>query len=138
MPQNNEIIARLEDDSVIEATLYPSQGIQAQIDKVYLYNPDVGVNVLHDETLKGVGTSGNPLGLSDEILARIDRNSKTFVFDFDASSTVWVIHHNLEKRPSVVVIDSANSIVEATVEYLSDNAIQLIFNHPFKGQAYLN
>lgn len=46
MPQNNDIVATLEDQPVITATvLYPQQRIQAQIDKVYLYNPDAAGRV---------------------------------------------------------------------------------------------
>ncbi len=67
MPINNEIIAELQ----------PRQGIRAEIDKIYLYNPDAtGVTVLHDETLKGKGTGADPLGISDEIIEEIENAGK--------------------------------------------------------------
>lgn len=103
-------------------------------------NMEMGIvnKVYHDETLKGDGRPDNLLGLSEEIINRIDRGGNTFIFDFDATSTFWVIYHNLNKKPSVVVVDSTNAVVESTVEYLGNNAVQITLNAPFKGQAYLN
>lgn len=103
-------------------------------------NMETGIvnKVYHDTTLKGDGRPDNLLGLSETILQRIDRGGDTFVFDFDASSTFWVIYHNLNKRPTVTVVDSTNAVVESTVEYLGNNAVQITLNSPFKGQAYLN
>lgn len=67
MPINNEIIAELQ----------PRQGIRAEIDKIYLYNPDAaGAHVLHDDTLKGKGTGADPLGISDEIIEEIENAGK--------------------------------------------------------------
>lgn len=67
MPVNNEIIAELQ----------PRQGIRAEIDKIYLYNPSAtGAHVLHDDTLKGKGTGEDPLGISDEIIEKIENAGK--------------------------------------------------------------
>lgn len=103
-------------------------------------NMEMGIvnKVYHDDTLKGDGRPENLLGLSESIIQRIDRGGDTFIFDFDATSTFWVIYHNLNKRPSVTVVDSTNAVVESTVEYLGNNAVQITLNSPFKGQAYLN
>ena len=62
----------------------------------------------------------------------------TFVFEFDASQTSWVITHNLNKRPSVTVVDSAGNVVVGECRYIDDNSIELLFNSAFKGTAYLN
>ena len=74
MPTNNNIIARLETDRTIVATQkYPQQGIQTQTDTVYLYNPDAtGATTIHDDTLKGVGTHGDPLGVANTVLDNIE------------------------------------------------------------------
>lgn len=94
--------------------------------------------VQHDNTLAGSGTLTDPLKISQEILDLIGHGAGGYVFDFDASSTVWVIYHNLNKKPSVVVVDSTMTVVETTVEYINNNAVQITLNAPFKGQAYLN
>ena len=94
--------------------------------------------VQHDETMTGAGTLTAPLGLSQQIIDKINQSDTTFVFDFDASQTVWEINHNLNKRPSVTVVDSGGNTLTPTVEYLDDNTVRISFNAPFKGQAYLN
>ena len=77
MPTNNDIIAILGKEKVIEATLQPAQGIRAETDTVYLYNPDAaGIHILHDESLKGKGTGADPLGVSDEIMEEIENAGK--------------------------------------------------------------
>jgi len=103
-------------------------------------NMDVGVvnKVYHDDTLKGDGRPDNLLGLSESIIQRIDRGGNTFVFEFDASQTVWVINHNLNKKPSVTIVDSADTVVVCAVKYNDENTITIELNAPFKGTAYLN
>ena len=136
MPDTN-IDATLNVSNNIEATLIPEQGIQTQTDLVYLYNPDT-VNVQHDETLEGNGSTTHPLKLSQELLEEIHRGGNTFVFEFDASSNTWLVNHNLNKKPSVTVVDSADTVMTCATEYIDKNNIRITFNAPFKGTAYLN
>jgi len=51
---------------------------------------------------------------------------------------IWEIIHNLEKYPSVTVIDSANTIVEGEVTYIDLNTLNVNFSAGFSGTAYLN
>ena len=121
----------------IEARLVPEQGIQTQTDLVYLYNPEE-IAIKHDDTLEGRGTTLQPLRLSRELLEEIHRGGNTFVFEFDASSDTWLINHNLKKRPSVTVVDSADTVMTCATEYIDEDNIRITFNAPFKGTAYLN
>lgn len=58
---------------------------------------------------------------------------------FQASgSDTWVIVHNLNKRPAVVVIDSGGNECEGSVSYDSANQITITFSAAFGGHAYLN
>lgn len=127
----------MPDNVDIEARLIPEQGIQTQLDVVYLYDPE-NLNVVHDETLEGKGNPSAPLKLSQELLDEIHRGGNTFVFEFDASQAQWEINHNLNKRPSVTVVDSAETVMTCAVEYVDANNIRITFNAPFKGTAYLN
>ena len=136
MPDNN-IQAELVLEQDIQATLFPSQGIQTQLDLVYLCNPNE-IDVKHDDTLVGRGTTPSPLGISGELLKEIHRGGNTFVFEFDASQSEWVITHNLEKKPDVTVVDSADNVLTCDVRYIDSNTVKIIFNAPFKGSAYLN
>lgn len=53
-------------------------------------------------------------------------------------SALWTITHNLGKKPSVSVVDSAENIVIGNVTYVSDNALTVSFTGGFAGKAYLN
>lgn len=63
---------------------------------------------------------------------------KNFVFSQNVASSVWEITHNLNKYPSVTVVDSGMNIVIGEVTYLNENEIQIVFTVPFSGKAYLN
>jgi len=63
---------------------------------------------------------------------------KNFVYTQGAPSSTWVITHNLNKYPSVTVVDSANSIVVGSVQYNSVNQVTLTFSSDFSGKAFFN
>lgn len=50
----------------------------------------------------------------------------------------WVIQHNLEKHPSVTVVDSAGTQVEGHVVHNSVNKATVTFTSQFSGKAYCN
>lgn len=62
---------------------------------------------------------------------------KNYVFDFTASSTVPV-NHNLNKYPSVTVIDSAGDEVTGEVHYVNTSQLIVRFNAPFSGRVTCN
>lgn len=63
---------------------------------------------------------------------------RTFEHNQMVPSNVWVITHNLDKFPSVEVVDSAGSVVVGNVSYINNNQIEVEFSFPFSGKAYLN
>lgn len=52
-------------------------------------------------------------------------------------STHWVINHGLGGRPSIMVVDTAGTVVVGTVSYISDLEIHVDFTSAFAGYAYL-
>jgi len=67
----------------------------------------------------------------------------TFTHNQSTTSDTWVITHNLNRFPSVTVVDSANTIVQGTVVYNSNKQLTVTFfsnGSPlaFQGKAYLN
>ena len=62
----------------------------------------------------------------------------TFTHTQAVPASVWTITHNLGRRPSVTVVDSAGTVVIADPAYISDNQITVTFGAPFSGAAYLN
>ena len=63
---------------------------------------------------------------------------KTFVFEQGVASNIWNITHNLNKYPSVTVVDSAGNEVIAEVTYTDLNRCVVTMTAAFKGKAYLN
>lgn len=65
-------------------------------------------------------------------------SDKFFTHAQSIPSSEWTITHNLNKRPSVVVVDSADNVVIGEVEYINDNQVTLRFTGGFSGKAYFN
>lgn len=63
---------------------------------------------------------------------------KNFVFSQNVSSALWYVVHNLNKYPSVTVVDSGQNVVIGEVVYIDENTLQIEFTAPFSGKAYLN
>ena len=52
--------------------------------------------------------------------------------------TEWVITHELDRYPSVTVVDSGYSIVYGEVEYISKDKVKIKFSEAFAGKSFLN
>jgi hypothetical protein len=61
-----------------------------------------------------------------------------YVFTQSTPATVWTINHDLNKYPSVSIVDSANDEVIGEVKYNSTSQIVLTFSAAFSGKAFLN
>ena len=62
----------------------------------------------------------------------------TYIHNQGEASDTWVINHNLGKKPSITIVDSADNVVEGAEKYIDENTIEIYFNGAFKGKAYLN
>ena len=76
-----------------------------------------------------VGDGGEPIPIEGD---------KTYVFTQQTASDSWLVNHNLNKYPSVTVVDSGNNIVMGEVIYLNANSLTINFNNMFSGKAYIN
>ena len=61
-----------------------------------------------------------------------------FVHSQGVPAAQWVITHNLGKKTSVTVVDSADQVVIGQVTYNSVNQVTLDFQGSFSGKAYFN
>jgi hypothetical protein len=61
-----------------------------------------------------------------------------YVHDQQVASATWVITHNMGKKPSVSIVDTADDEIIAEVKYNSNNQLTLSFSAPVSGKAYLN
>ena len=68
----------------------------------------------------------------------------TWIHDQGAASDTWVINHNLNRYPSVTVVNSSENVILGTVVYNTPNRVTITFfteddeESAFDGKAYLN
>jgi hypothetical protein len=64
-------------------------------------------------------------------------NTRRHVHTQASPSTTWVITHTLGGKPSVTVVDSADTMVIGEVTYNSNTQVTVEFTAAFSGYAYL-
>ena len=67
----------------------------------------------------------------------------TYTHNQSSVSNTWAITHNLNRFPSVTVVDTGNTVVIGTIVYNSVNQLTITFFAggnalAFQGKAYLN
>lgn len=95
--------------------------------------------VIGSDAQNNNATVNFPLG---SILTYIEDNitfiSPTVVHTQTTASSTWTIDHDMDKFPSVSVVDSAENVVMGEILYSTSNRIILTFEAAFSGKAYLN
>ena len=102
-----------------------------------------GSNIRLDETEEVIGPHRtkkiitiNSETYEDEIDTETD-DSHVY-FEQAKPRSKWEIVHNLNKYPSVTVVNEFGTEIICEVRYISKNEIHLLFNGKFRGKAYLN
>lgn len=96
-----------------------------------------GSNVLTHETIAAfhidmngavtkLGFNGTPVGIT------------TYTHDQGIPSISWDITHNLDRKPSITVVDTAETVVFGQADYINNNRVIVTFNAAFSGKAFLN
>jgi hypothetical protein len=62
----------------------------------------------------------------------------TYSHNQQIASDTWTITHNLNKYPSVTIVDSSDNVVIGDINYVNQNQIIISFTEVFYGKAYLN
>ena len=91
-------------------------------------------------TLVGGGSNGviSENAFYDFAVFTLSSPDKTFEFTQGQPATIWNIQHNLNKFPSVSVINNNNVVINGEVTYIDKNNVQINFSAGFSGKAYLN
>lgn len=63
---------------------------------------------------------------------------KTYVHIQSVASNIWTIDHNLNKFPSITIVDSANNTVIGNVKHINSNRVSVVFTSEFSGKAFCN
>lgn len=61
-----------------------------------------------------------------------------YVYTQAVPALTWSIVHNLNCFPSIVIVDSAGTLVNGRVEYVDENNINVNFGYAFSGKVYLH
>lgn len=70
---------------------------------------------------------------------QITNGANGYTFEQGIASDTWIIEHNMGKRPSVTIVDSAGNMqMPNEISYDSDTQITVTFLSAFAGKAYLN
>lgn len=99
----------------------------------------------NNEITTGFEVNNNTLELNGEIGRNqiqsdfeFNLGDKHFTYEQATPSNTWVITHNLNKKPSITVVDSAENVIVGAYEYNDLNTVTLTFNGAFTGKAYFN
>jgi len=94
------------------------------------------------KTVDGAG-SGLDADLLDgkhasEFVLKTEFNISTFTHNQLSPEKEWNVIHDLNRFPSVNIVDSGGSVVLGDVQYIDENQIKIVFATSFSGKAYLN
>ena len=68
----------------------------------------------------------------------LEDKDKNYIHNQMSALSTWSVQHDLNKFPSVSVVDSGNNMVVGDVEYIDENNLTITFNASFSGKAYIN
>lgn len=80
-------------------------------------------------------SQGDQIATLSDVISAADAN---YIHTQGVAVTTWVINHPLNKRPSVSIVDSADTIIEADVQYINNSTVEINFSGATSGKAYLN
>lgn len=84
-------------------------------------------------SINGIALVGNKT--SEELNITSDKN---YVYTQAVADSVWEVQHNLNKYPSITIVDSADNVVIGDVVYIDMNNVIITFAASFSGKAYFN
>lgn len=118
------------DDNTLQADTPVGSG-----DRIRVRDLEVITSLYSTDSFLVVTESGEKLITKSNLSDAVD---KTYVHTQNVVSDIWTITHNLNKHPSVTVVDSAESVVEGDIQYVDNNSVVLTFSGAFSGKAYFN
>lgn len=144
---NNNVVVNVQAQSVqSDIDVVPSTSTQNDVETHPLYGPKGepgrGIESI-DKTATVENVDTYTITYTDGDTSTFDVTNgitpTTYVHTQAVASDTWEIIHNLGKRPSYEVVDSAYSVqIPNEVIYNSDNQITMKFLSSFSGYAYLN
>jgi hypothetical protein len=103
---------------------------------------DAGVAGPPNTLTIGTVTVGDPsasiTGIApNQVLNLVYPSSSRHVHTQGTASTTWTVNHTLGGYPSVMIVDSAKTVVYGEINYVSTSQVVVNFSVAFSGFAYL-
>ena len=93
------------------------------------------VNIYQYQNVVTVDTTENTVTVTTGSVA--SGPTRRHIHTQGSVSSTWTITHTLGGNPSVMVVDSSNTVVYGEIQYLSSTQVRIIFSAAFSGFAYL-
>ncbi len=109
------------------------------IDSYTINNPDDDFYTLNLTSIGGNGNLTELLYYDFAIFTPSSLvNDKDFIFTQPTPSIEWTVQHNMDKFPSVSVVNNNNILMYGNTTYVDTNNLIITFTAGFSGKAYLN
>lgn len=107
--------------------------------KIVSYVEDEDNEDFYNITLSYIGGNGFLyLGKVYDVVNFTLYGDKKYTYIQPTPSTNWIIEHNLNKFPSVSVVNNNNLLIHGEITYVDENNLTINFSAGFSGKAYLN
>lgn len=70
-------------------------------------------------------------------VASASLGAKKYYHQQVSAQPTWIIPHNLNSPPTIVIMDMSGNVIEANIIHLDANVAQIDFSIAFAGNAYL-
>lgn len=134
-----DAILKLEDNDGLDASKKNVTDGLGNATPLSISTTEVSANVNIEAT--GFKT---PSGTSSDFLMADGSTSTggtgdlTYTHNQSSASATWNVAHNLNKYPSITIVDSANNVVIGEIAYVDTNNCTISFTASFSGKAYAN
>ena len=103
---------------------------------------NVEINSGGRTTISGVTTTASSVAIKQPSInvsvGGIIGGDANYVHNQEVVSRVWEIEHNLNKYPSVTIVDSGDNVLYTEIEYINKNTLEVRFEASTSGKAYMN
>jgi hypothetical protein len=113
-------------------------GKPATVKNIIWISSTIGEDSFGVDVVKGDGLISTGSGWKNIGPIGATAQQSTYVHTQGTPSSVWRITHNLDRYPSIVVVDEYKDVVSALQKYVDKNIVEITFSEPIIGAAYLN
>lgn len=109
------------------------------VDEIYKKNGSNYDLVANVDVIKGDTTSTiKSIAPFDGFYLLTFPDTVSYTHNQETPALTWTINHNMDKYPSVTIVDDNGIVMVGTVQYVSSNQVVVTFLEAVSGKAYLN